>query len=82
MKKENLVIHLEGTLEEFLGVNTNRRKDGSIYLTQPHLIEHTVNDLGQEIVTLRTSQQQHSHPKSYIPTGNQRTSTKSYITDQ
>ena len=70
-KKENMVVIVEGTLEEFLGVNTKRRKDGSIYLTQPHLIEHTVNDLGQEncntpykSTTAQLSKILHSHKKS------------------
>ena len=39
LKKANLEVTVEGTLEVFLGVNINRRKDGRIHLTQPYLIE-------------------------------------------
>ena len=38
---------MEVTLEEFLGVNIGRIKDVSIHMTQPHLIEKIVKDLGQ-----------------------------------
>ena len=48
MKKSNLVVTLEGTLEYLFGVNINRRKDGIIHLTQPLLIQKIVKDLGQE----------------------------------
>ena len=47
-KKENLGVTVEGTLEDFLVVNIYRRKDGSIHLTQPHLIEQIVKYLVQE----------------------------------
>ena len=33
MKKSNLGITVEGTLEDFLGVNIDKRKDDSIHLT-------------------------------------------------
>ena len=48
LKKANLGVTVEGTLEELLGVNINRRTYGSIHLTQPHLIYQIVNYLGQE----------------------------------
>ena len=48
MKKENLGVTVEGNLEDFLGVNINRRKDNIIHLTQPHLIEQIVKYLIQD----------------------------------
>ena len=44
MKKE-LDITIEGTLSDFLGVNIDRRKDGTIKLSQPKLIEQILQDL-------------------------------------
>ena len=35
----------EGNLNDFLGVNIHRHEDGSIELTQPHLIEQILRDL-------------------------------------
>ena len=46
-KKENLEVTVEETLEEFLGVNIDRREDGRIHLIQPHMIEQIVKYLGQ-----------------------------------
>ena len=43
--KAKLSITVEGDLADFLGVNIDRRKDGSIHLTQPHLIEQILKDL-------------------------------------
>ena len=48
MKKENLALTVEGTLEDFLGVNINRRKYGSTHLSQPHLIEQIVKYFGRD----------------------------------
>ena len=45
MRKVNLDITEEGTLEDFLGVNIDRRKDGTIHLTQPLLIDSILKDL-------------------------------------
>ena len=42
--KANLSITVEGDLADFLGVNIDRKADGSIYLTQPHLIEQILKD--------------------------------------
>ena len=36
---------MEGDLQDFLGVNIDRKSDGSIHLTQPHLIDHILKDL-------------------------------------
>ena len=45
MRKVNLDITEEGTLEDFLGVNIDRRNDGTIHLTQPLLIDSILKDL-------------------------------------
>ena len=45
LKKSNLGVAVEGTLENFLGVNIGRRKYISIHLAQTHLIEYMVKDL-------------------------------------
>ena len=47
-KKANLGVTVEGTLEDFLGGNINRRKYGSIHLTQNHIIDQIVKDLGKD----------------------------------
>ena len=39
-KVGKLDITVKGDLADFLGVNIDRKKDGSIHLTQPHLIDH------------------------------------------
>jgi hypothetical protein len=36
---------VEGDIQDFLGININRKKDGSIHLSQPQLIEGTLKDL-------------------------------------
>ena len=43
--KAKLAITVEGDLADFLGVSIDRRKDGSIHLTQPHLIDQIIKDL-------------------------------------
>lgn len=45
MKQVKLDITVEGGLEDFLGINIDRRKDGTINLTQPHLIDQILKDL-------------------------------------
>ena len=40
-----LNITEEGTLEDFLGVNIDRKADGTIHLTQPQLIDSILHDL-------------------------------------
>ena len=45
MKLAKLDITVEGGLEDFLGINIDRRKDGTIHLTQPHLIDQILKDL-------------------------------------
>jgi hypothetical protein len=45
IQKAKLDITIEGDLQDFLGVNIERRKDGTIHLTQPHLIDQILTDL-------------------------------------
>ena len=45
MLKANLDITIKGDLEDFLGVNIDRREDGTIHLTQPYLIDLILRDL-------------------------------------
>jgi hypothetical protein len=44
-KKAKLEITVEGDLADFLGVNIERCSDGTIHLTQPHLIDQILEDL-------------------------------------
>ena len=48
MQKANLDITIEGDLQDFLGVNIERKPDGTIHLTQPHLIDQILKDLRLE----------------------------------
>ena len=45
IKEAGLNVTVEGTLEDFLGVNIERKEDGTIHLTQPHLIDKILSDL-------------------------------------
>lgn len=45
LHKAWLEIIVEGNLQDFLGVNIDRSADGSIHLTQPHLIKQILTDL-------------------------------------
>jgi hypothetical protein len=45
MKKAKLDITIEGDLQDFLGVNIEQKEDGTIHLTQPHLIDQILEDL-------------------------------------
>ena len=48
IKKAKLDITIEGDIQDFLGVNIDRKKDGTIHLTQPHLIDQILDDLRLE----------------------------------
>jgi Reverse transcriptase (RNA-dependent DNA polymerase). len=39
IKKTGLNITIKGELQDFLGINIQRENNGSIYLSQPHLID-------------------------------------------
>lgn len=45
IKKAKLDITIEGDLQDFLGVNIDRKKDGTVHLTQPHLVDTILKDL-------------------------------------
>jgi hypothetical protein len=45
IKSAKLNITEEGDLEDFLGVQIERKKDGSIHLTQPQSIDQILRDL-------------------------------------
>jgi hypothetical protein len=36
---------VEGDIQDFLGININSKKDGTVQLTQPHLIDNILQDL-------------------------------------
>lgn len=43
--KAKLAITVEGDLADFLGVSVNRRPDGTIHMSQPHLINQILDNL-------------------------------------
>jgi hypothetical protein len=43
--KPKLAITVEGDLSDFLGVSIERKSDGTIQMTQPHLIGQILEDL-------------------------------------
>ena len=45
IREADLDITVEGSLQDFLGVNVERKADGSIHMTQPHLIDQVIKDL-------------------------------------
>jgi Reverse transcriptase (RNA-dependent DNA polymerase) len=45
MQLANLNITAEGDIQDFLGININRKEDGSIHLSQPQLSEGILKDL-------------------------------------
>jgi hypothetical protein len=45
IQRVGLNITIEGDLEDFLGINIDRKEDGTIHLTQPHLIDQILDDL-------------------------------------
>eukprot|EP00980_Cylindrotheca_fusiformis_P024847 scaffold12595_cov147-Cylindrotheca_fusiformis.AAC.1 len=47
-----LEITIEGDIQDFLGVNIDRKEDGSIHLTQPHLIDQILEDLKMDENTI------------------------------
>ena len=44
-----LHITVEGDLQDFLGINIERKEDGTIHLTQPHLIDQIIKDLRLDV---------------------------------
>lgn len=45
LKAIGLKLTEEGDIKDFLGVNVDEKEDGSIHLTQPHLIDQILEDL-------------------------------------
>ena len=45
LKKAKLNVTDEGDIQDFLGVNIDKQKDGTIHLTQPHLVDQILKDL-------------------------------------
>ena len=45
LRKAKLELTIEGDLQDFLGVNIERKSDGTIHLTQPQLIDQILEDL-------------------------------------
>ena len=45
LRKAKLDLTIEGDLQDFLGVNIEKKTDGTIHLTQPHLIDQILKDL-------------------------------------
>ena len=45
MKQAELNMTVKGDIQDFLGINIECKDDGSIHLTQPHLIDQTLKDL-------------------------------------
>jgi hypothetical protein len=48
MQEAKLDVTVEGDLQDFLGANNERKADGTIHLTQPHLIYQIIKDLRLE----------------------------------
>ena len=46
IRRAKLNITVEGDIQDFLGINIDRKPDGTIELTQPHLIHQILKDLG------------------------------------
>jgi len=45
MKRIGLKLTIEGSIDDFLGVNIERRDDGTFNLTQPHLIDTILKEM-------------------------------------
>ena len=57
MQKAGLKLTVEGDITDFLGVQVDRKSDGTIHMTQPHLIDNILQDLrldGPEAATKNT----------------------------
>jgi hypothetical protein len=63
LKKAKLDITDEGNIEDFLGINIDIRKDSTVHLTQPHLIDQILKTLrmDKENVIQERLQQHHQN---------------------
>ncbi len=46
MKKVGLDVTVKGDISDFLGINIQHHKNGTVHLTQPHLIDSIPKKLG------------------------------------
>lgn len=53
IQNAGLEITREGDIQDFLGINIKKKKDGTIELTQPHLIEQILKDLKMDKENLK-----------------------------
>jgi len=67
MKKVDLDLTVEGDISGFLGINIQYHKDGTVHLTQPHLIDSILRNLASKPTMPRPSPHQ-QHPASYSAT--------------
>jgi lipoate synthase len=54
MRAAKLDITVEGGLEDFLGINIEHKANGTIHMTQPHLINQILKDLRLDGENVRT----------------------------
>ena len=57
IKSAKLDITIEGDIQDFLGVNIDHKPDGTIHMTQPHLVDQILDDLkmGENVTPKPTS---------------------------
>jgi hypothetical protein len=53
IRKAKLNITIEGDIQDFLGVNIERKPNGEVHLTQPHLIDQILQDLKMDDAELK-----------------------------
>ena len=63
IKKAGLNITEEGDIQDFLGINIVREKNGDVTLSQPHLINQILTDLKMDKDTLKVK----DHSKWNVP---------------
>ena len=54
LRKAKLNVTDEGDIQDFLGVNIDKRKDGTIHLSQPHLVDQILKDLKMDQSNVKT----------------------------
>ena len=57
IKSAKLDITIEGDIQDFLGVNSDHKPDGTIHMTQPHLVDQILDNLkmGENVTPKPTS---------------------------
>ena len=56
IRRAKLDVTDEGNVEDFLGVNIERRPDGSVKLSQPHLVDQILKDLKMDRQPLKVKE--------------------------